>query len=141
MNSSLLERFQRCCLGMGQPRFGAALGKSPPPAATSLDQQELDARPAHPVADRSDLFAFAQFAKLRQSNEPGGWLTRPSRRPHNRQIQVSRIAHTSTHCDRVHDCPGICLEPTLVLDGVKTPGPSSLTFRWNLSAYLHPAGS
>jgi len=69
MNPRLLEGLQRRRLSVGQPRFGAALGKSPPPAATSPNQQELDAAAAHPVANRGDLFAFAQLAKFRQSNE------------------------------------------------------------------------
>jgi hypothetical protein len=65
MNSSFLKRLQRRRLCMGQSRFRAALGKSPAPAATRANQQELDSTLAHPVANRGHLLAFAQFAKLR----------------------------------------------------------------------------
>jgi hypothetical protein len=70
MNSRFLERFQRCRLRMGEPWFSASLGKSPAPAARA-NQEELDHTAAHPVANGCRLLAFAQFAKLRQSNEPG----------------------------------------------------------------------
>ncbi len=69
MHSGLLERLQRRGLSMGQPRLGAALGKRPAPAAAGSNQQELDASPRTPVANRSHLFALAQFAKLRKSNK------------------------------------------------------------------------
>ena len=64
MNSGLLERLQRRRLGVGQPRFRAALGKRPPPAAAGPNQQKLDSAVAHPVANGSDLLTCAQFAKV-----------------------------------------------------------------------------
>jgi hypothetical protein len=62
MNSSFLERLKCRSLGVGQSRFGAALGESPAPAAASPNQQELDLTTTHPIANRGHLFAFTQFA-------------------------------------------------------------------------------
>src|SRR5580658_2119549 len=78
VNSRLLESFKRRRLGVSQPRFRAALGKSPAPAAPCANQQELDAAVAYPVANRRNLLAFAHLAKLRQSNEPGWYLIGPN---------------------------------------------------------------
>jgi len=69
MNSRFFECLECRRLGMGQPPFRAALGKRPSPAAPGPNQQKLDSTAAHPVANRSGLFAFAQFAKVRQSYE------------------------------------------------------------------------
>ena len=71
MNSRFFERFECGRLGVSQARFSAALGKSPSPTTTGLDKQKLDAIAANPVADRRNLFAIAQSAKLRQPDEPG----------------------------------------------------------------------
>ena len=62
MHSRFLERLQRGRLGVGQSRFSAALGKSPPPAAASPNQQELDLSTTHPIANRGHLLAFTRFA-------------------------------------------------------------------------------
>ncbi|MFZ0771979.1 MAG: hypothetical protein WAN08_11200 [Candidatus Sulfotelmatobacter sp.] len=78
MNSSFLEGFKSGGLSVSQPRLGAALGKRPASAAAGLDQQELDHSAADPVANRSDLLALADFAKLRQSNGVRQWLLFPS---------------------------------------------------------------
>ncbi len=53
----------------------------------------------HPVANRCDLFALAQFAELRQPNEP---------------VPRSTLPDSCTHRIRVHDAVP-CLEHSLVL--------------------------
>jgi len=70
MHPGLLESFQGSRLGVGQSRFGAALGKSPAPAA-GLNQQKFDDPTSHPIANGSHLFASPQSTKVRQSYEPG----------------------------------------------------------------------
>ncbi len=79
MNPRFLERLECSGLSVRQPWFRAALGKSPAPAAAGLNQQEFDLASAHAIADRCHLFAFAQLAKLRQSNELSHRLMRPNR--------------------------------------------------------------
>jgi hypothetical protein len=71
MNSRFLERFECGRLGVGQGRFSATFGKSPSSPSASLDQQELNAIITNAVADRRNLFAIGQFAKLRQPDKPG----------------------------------------------------------------------
>ena len=97
MNSCLLKGLQRRRLGMGQPRFRTPLWKRPPPAAPGPNQQELDSTAAHPVANRSDLLACAQFAKVRQSDKL-------------RRCRIGPISHRN----RVHDAICLCLDPNLV---------------------------
>jgi hypothetical protein len=65
MNSCFLEGLQRCRLGVGQPRFSAALGESPASAAARANQQELDAAAADPIANRGDVFTLPNFPKMR----------------------------------------------------------------------------
>ena len=64
VDARLFESFQRRCLGMSQPRLGAALGESPASAA-GLYQQEFNAADANPVADCSDLLASPQLVEVR----------------------------------------------------------------------------
>jgi hypothetical protein len=75
MNSRLFESFEGSGLSVCQTRLGAALGESPM-SAVGPNQQEFDAAGADPVADGGDLFAFPQFAKLRQWKELGWRLMR-----------------------------------------------------------------
>ena len=69
MNSRFFEGLERRSLGVGQPRFGAALGKSPAPAAARANQQKFDTAAAGPIANRGDLFTLPYFPKMRQPNE------------------------------------------------------------------------
>jgi hypothetical protein len=62
VNSCLLESFERRRLGVGQSWLGTAFRKRPASVA-SLNQQEVDFSVAHAIANRSDLFACAQFSK------------------------------------------------------------------------------
>jgi hypothetical protein len=69
VHASFLECFKGRGVGVGHPRFGVAFGKGPASATARPDQQEFNALPAHPVANGGDLFAFAQFAEVREANK------------------------------------------------------------------------
>src|SRR5580704_19761068 len=99
MNSRFFERFQRRGLGVGEPRFRAALGKSPALTAAGANQQEFDPAFAQPVANRGHLIPPAQFAKAREWDKRGRSLTFPG-------SWVHRI--------RVHEAARLCLEHSLV---------------------------
>src|ERR1700730_6090517 len=86
MNARFLKRLQRRRLRVSQSRFRAALGKSPAPAAACANQQELDSAAVNPVANRRDLLARAQFAKLRQSNKPFRSSTLPGLEAHHTRV-------------------------------------------------------
>lgn len=65
VNSRFLESFNRRRLSVGQAWLGATFGKGPAPAAAGLDQQKLDRSFSQPIANRCNLFAFAQFDEAR----------------------------------------------------------------------------
>lgn len=64
MDTRLFHRFKRRRLGMGQSRFGAALGKGPAAAASGTHQKDLDFAAAHTVTNRRHLFTFAQLVQM-----------------------------------------------------------------------------
>lgn len=74
MNACFFESLESGGLGMGQPRIDTTLRKSPAPAAGS-NQEKLDALAAHAIANSGNLSAAAKGLSLRQSKQPGGWLT------------------------------------------------------------------
>jgi hypothetical protein len=61
MNSRFFESLQGSRLSVGQTWFDPTLGESPA-AAAGPNQKKFNGAGADPVANRSDLFAFAQFA-------------------------------------------------------------------------------
>jgi hypothetical protein len=139
MNPRFLESFKRRRLGVSQPRFRAALGKSPAPAPAGPNQQEFDSTVVNPIANRGHLLALAQSAKLRQSNKP---------------LRSSIPPGNEAHHIRVPDAPAPCQEHSVVPDRSSYPkcpyrhGASAVPRiearrplrRQNLPAYLHPTG-
>src|SRR2546426_866266 len=74
LDSSPLINFQGRRLSGRQPPVNAALRKGPASAA-GLNQQELNATAANPIAHCGDLLTFPQPANLRYSKDPSGRLS------------------------------------------------------------------
>jgi hypothetical protein len=68
MNAGFLEGLERGRLGVRETGLNTAFREGPVSAA-SANQQEFDGAAAHAITDRRDLFASAQFSKLREGKE------------------------------------------------------------------------
>jgi hypothetical protein len=97
VNPRLFKCFKGCRLGMGESRFGIALGEGPASAA-GLHQKEFNGCPSHPITHSCNLFAAPQSAKMREGDEFGGWRKRPDFGPGGWQTRFS-----SAHDTRVRE--------------------------------------
>lgn len=108
VDTGFFKSFERCRLGMSEARFDAALGKCPA-ASARLNQQKLNSSRPHAVADRSDLLALFEAAKVGEAKK----FRRGPRRRRNAE-NLARADDPGAHGSRVHDERGSWLEPSVV---------------------------